>query len=315
MRDPAFADLPALDALGGDLEAAFARAEAEQRTGRREPRSPWPGWRGARPVVLAVVLALLIATAAAAATLLVLRGSPIPAPDPRDVAPEQTPAPGTARVVDVRAEDPGGGPAWGIRLSRSRTGLLCSTVGQIVGGEFGLTGLDGRFRAIPERVVDSCGERRDNAASLVGARVFAARDDRDVRTIVSGVGGDTLRAVEVEARGRTRDVPVGEGGTFIAALAGLPEDLLELPQRADRPEQVADVEAALGELLRDHGAARAGADDADVGAQIADERVAGLEPASLVLPPRRQTRRDAQVVLFPSKRFAPSTRRASALNG
>jgi hypothetical protein len=226
MHDPAFADLPALDALGGELDAAFARAEAGQQVRGGARRPPWPAWRGARPIVLAVLLALLIATAAAATTLLVLRGSPIPAPDPRDVAPEQTPAPGTARLVDLRAEDPGGGPAWGIRLSRSRTGLVCSTVGQIVDAEFGLIGLDGRFRSIPERIVDSCGEPRRNAASLVGARVFDARRRADVRTVVSGVAGDELRRVTVEeGGGPSRELAIGDDGTFLGVLRGLPEDL------------------------------------------------------------------------------------------
>jgi hypothetical protein len=67
--------------------------------------------------------------------------------------------------------------------------------------------------------------RRDNAASLVGARIFTAARAGEVRTIVYGVGGAMLRDVRVEARGATRRLGVGAGGTFIAAYAGLPEDL------------------------------------------------------------------------------------------
>jgi hypothetical protein len=112
-----------------------------------------------------------------------------------------------------------------LRIAQSRTGLLCSTVGQVVGGQFGLVGLDRRFRTLATGIVDGCGQERDNAASLVGARVFDARQARDVRTVVNGVAGPQLRRVLVEARRLRRDVPVGAGGVFVTALRGYPEDL------------------------------------------------------------------------------------------
>jgi hypothetical protein len=112
-----------------------------------------------------------------------------------------------------------------MRLATSRTGLLCSTAGQLVGGEFGIVGLDDRFRRLSPDAADACSIVRTGAASLVGARVFDARRAADIRTVVSGVGGERLRAVTIEAAGRARAVPVHEGGTFMAVLAGLPEDL------------------------------------------------------------------------------------------
>jgi hypothetical protein len=178
-----------------------------------------------RSVLLAATLFVIVAASAAGATLLVLRGSAIPAP--RDVPPEQTPAPGSARVSDLRAPDPHrGSPPWTIRIATSRTGLVCSTVGQVVGGQFGLVGLDGRFRRFDEGVSDSCGTQRHDAASLIGARVFDSPKVRDVRTVVSGIGGDALRHVELSlATGRTIGVPVAAGGAFVAVLRGYPEDL------------------------------------------------------------------------------------------
>jgi hypothetical protein len=214
-----FDDLPILDELG-DVLSARMRAAAGHRARRR-----W--WRprvSGRALAVAIAIAVPAAGASAAGTLLVLRGDVIPAP--RATAPEQTPQPGSGRLAAVRAADPAAArPPWALRLATSKTGLVCSTVGQVVDGRFGIVGLDGRFRPLAEGVVDSCSVRRTDAASLVGARVFAADRDAEVRTVVSGVAGDALRAVTVQARGATRHVAVGAGGTFVAAYAGLPEDL------------------------------------------------------------------------------------------
>ncbi len=184
------------------------------------------GGSGLRSFLLAGALVVTTAGASAAGTLTVLRGSPLPGPAERDAGPAQTPASGTSQVSAVRAQDPDGGPAWTVRVSRSQTGLLCSTAGQLVGDEFGLVGLDGRFRAFAEGIVDGCGEERRDGASLIGARVFDARRREAVRTVVNGVGGPALRRVQVDAGGRSRTVPVVPGGVFALALRGYPEDLV-----------------------------------------------------------------------------------------
>lgn len=229
MSEHDFRDLPVLERLGESVSTAAQQADAAgMRRGRRRP-----GRSGSRrlarrlpPRVLALasLLVLSAGAASAAATLLVLRGSVIPAP--RATPPEQTPAPGTARLTGFTVADPrSGSTRWTMRLATSRTGLLCSTAGQLVGGEFGLVGLDGRFRRLSGEAADACSIVRTNASSLVGARVFDAGRPGDVRTVVSGVAGDRLRAVTVAAGGRTRRVAVHTGGTFLAVFAGLPEDL------------------------------------------------------------------------------------------
>jgi hypothetical protein len=221
-----FDDLPILAELGDRLDAAFERSKHSRRATRS---AGWlaalRGRRTTRSLAVAVVLLVLLAATAAAATLLVLRGSVIPAA--RDVPPEQTPAPGSGRVSDLRVADPQSGvPPWTLRIARSKTGLICSTVGQIVNGQFGLVGLDHRFRAFDEGVSDSCGTQRNNAASLIGARVFDAANRRDVRTVVSGVAGDSLARVRLSlATGRRVEVPVAAGGLFVSVLRGYPEDI------------------------------------------------------------------------------------------
>jgi hypothetical protein len=178
-----------------------------------------------RSVLLAATLLVMVAVSAAGATLLVLRGSAIPAA--RDVPPEQTPAPGSAHVSELRVPDPQrGDPPWTVRIARSQTGLICSTVGQVVSVQFGLVGLDGRFRRFDEGVSDSCGSERHGAASLIGARVFDSPKGSAVRTVVSGVAGDTLRRAELSlASGHKINVPIAAGGVFVAVLRGYPEDV------------------------------------------------------------------------------------------
>lgn len=206
-----------LDELERDLLQAAER--------RRDAR-PSARLARVRRIALATVLFALIGATTAGAGLLFLRGSVFPSPAVRDVPRDQLPQAGTTRLTGLTADDPAAGrPPWTLRLARSSTGLLCSTVGQLDGGRFGLVGLDGRFRTYPERIVDSCGERLGgDRASLLGARVFDADDPREVRTVVNGVAGPALRAVTLEVRGRRREVRVGPGGTFLAVLPGYPED-------------------------------------------------------------------------------------------
>ena len=127
--------------------------------------------------------------------------------------------------VAARRRSRAGQPPWAIRVARSRTGFLCSTVGQVVDGQFGLTGMDGKFRLLPERIVDSCGETRTNAASLVGVRVFDAKRRTDLRSVVYGIAGPTLKEATIVAGGQTRAAELTDGGLFLVSLQGLPEDI------------------------------------------------------------------------------------------
>ena len=206
-------DLPGLARFGTQLEAAARRAQAPP--ARRAMLD-----RSLRGLVLAALMLLAVAATAAATTALVLRAGVITAPAPVDVAPEQTPQAGTALVSAPRAADPAGGPPWALRVARGRTGLTCTTVGQVRAGAFGIVGRDGLFRRLPAAISDACGD----AGTLLGARVVAAADQRAVRSIVYGVGGPRLRrATLISTHGR-RTLELGERGAFVAALRGFPED-------------------------------------------------------------------------------------------
>lgn len=58
-------------------------------------------------------------------------------------SPAKPPEP--ARLLPLRAPDPGGGLPWGLRLVRTHTGLLCAQVGRVRDGVLGQVGVDGAF--------------------------------------------------------------------------------------------------------------------------------------------------------------------------
>ena len=115
-------DLPILDELGAELTAAFHRAEAGAAPRRRRP---------VRSLALAGALLVLLAATAGAATYYALRASTIAPFSAADVEPSQRVAPGTSRLLGLRAADPASGePPWALRVARSQAGLVCGTVGQ-----------------------------------------------------------------------------------------------------------------------------------------------------------------------------------------
>src|SRR4051794_38495930 len=125
--------LRALDELGEE----FARV-AGGRAGRARSR---------RVLVLAALAVLLLAAVALAATG-VLTGEPVRNPPGVRFTPKAgvgTPLLRTARLVDVRVADPGGGPPWAMRTVRTTRGLGCVQLGRLAGGRLGVLGQDGAF--------------------------------------------------------------------------------------------------------------------------------------------------------------------------
>jgi hypothetical protein len=216
----AFPDLPALSQLGDSLSAAFARAEQQE---RERPR-PRRALVRLRPVLIAALVFALLAASAAAATLLVLRGSVIPAPKTRDLQPPMIVEAGSVHMSGVTARDPADGTTWSLRLARSRTGLVCVTAGELHGDRFGITGLDGRFRELAPGFTDGCGAAGTQRAAFVGARVFDSGKRTAVRTVVDGYGGKQLRAASVETVHGTRSMRLSPDGAFLGVVAGYPED-------------------------------------------------------------------------------------------
>lgn len=203
-----FLDLPGLRRFGDELAAAGRAAEARRR--RR--------WSLRRSLGAGIVVLTGVGTTAAA-TAVTLRGTVIPAPDPRIVPTAQAPVAHTTIVATPRSADPAGGPAWALRLTRSRGGLTCSAVGQVNAGSFGIVGQDGLFRPVPPAISDACGRRL-----LLGARLVDDVNPQRLRSVVYGVAGEGTRRVVLRTIRGAVQLQVGSGGTFVAALRGYPED-------------------------------------------------------------------------------------------
>lgn len=236
-------DLPALRSVGEQLAALAAREQAPttgagaaaSRLRRQRRRGLLAGLAGSLSVA---------AVAAAAVGGVFSTGAPVPRSHyPGTRGPLAALVPGTARVLGVRAADPAGGPPWGVRVFRPRSGVGCVQVARIVGGRAGVLGLDGafagdhRFHALPAQpaLAQACG-RRDGAGHLflegIPGPLSASGDPRrasargvpaaDRRTVVWGLAGPQATRVIVVAGARRleRDVAAADDGAYLVVLPG-----------------------------------------------------------------------------------------------
>ena len=185
-----------------------------------------PPSRGRRPLTrrtLLIALALVLVLAGAAtAAILITRGAPLPAANSRDLQSQGVPLAATARLAGLDAPDPRAGePPWDIRLSRTAAGETCTAVGQVLGSQFGIVGLDHVFRALPLGGVDACGVAAPEGPLLAGARVFVGADPSQARTVINGVAGPDVRSVTVVRARRPAATAARTGGQFHHGLPGL----------------------------------------------------------------------------------------------
>lgn len=164
------------------------------------------------------LLIAAVGTASAAAALTALTGSPLP---PSADAFTVSPKPGTTRLSTVRADDPDGGPPWGVRVGAAQAGLVCLGVGQVQGNQLGLVGLDGVFRAVPPAGADDCGAAPGpSSPSIVQTRTFLGEPRSHSVTVVYGMRGPGSAVRVRYADGMTKVLPVGRDGTFVVARRG-----------------------------------------------------------------------------------------------
>ncbi len=158
--------------------------------------------RRVRTLAIALAVALGLAGVAYAATQLIETGEPVP-PPPHSGSLLDRIVPGTTRVLPVRAADPDGGPPWGLRVFRAKSGAFCVQTGRVVNGKLGVLGQDGafhndgRFHELPV-VAEGCGGRPgvnfpaiDGAANAQTASAYSyrvaceTRHDRYLRRVVT----------------------------------------------------------------------------------------------------------------------------------
>ncbi|HEV2981641.1 MAG TPA: hypothetical protein VGX51_09435 [Solirubrobacteraceae bacterium] len=132
------------------LRALIDRAESGATPSHPEPRHRWRGRRAVAPAIVAV----MVLGGAASGALLIATGRPLPPASVLPANPETglgQPLADSVAPVPIRAPDPEGGPAWGMRVLRTTRGLVCLQGGRIVNGQLGglgtgyAFGADGRF--------------------------------------------------------------------------------------------------------------------------------------------------------------------------
>jgi hypothetical protein len=137
----------AAERLPADLSAASNNGHLSAIPATRLRRRH--GLRRRPPLLIAAAVLALGGTAGAlAATGVFQIGAPVttqPAHPPISTVGEGTARPGTMRVLSVRIADPAGGPAWGIGVFMTTTGLACPVTGRVVEGRLGVLGIDYAF--------------------------------------------------------------------------------------------------------------------------------------------------------------------------
>jgi hypothetical protein len=320
-----------LEELGDELDriASLALAETPSPVDRlrRDPigrlgvfAGPRRGPTGRLGVLAICIAALVLAAAATAAVLLIQQGAPLAAPHAQDLRSSGIPLPGSAHLAGLDAPDPdSSNPDWDLRLSRTRMGETCTAVGQVVGGRFGIVGLDHVFRALPLGSVDSCGIDTANGPILVGAHDFIGLTAGEARTVLSGVAGSGARSVTAYAAGAPRHLKLGAQGSFITVYAGAAEEIrprIVVVTRDGRTHTIALEQSAAFEVPDPSGgAAWAASTEADLTADaFPDEdcvqvtrEPSQIEPSQVTLPltPEICGRLGNSPLIVQMRRFVP----------
>lgn len=163
-----------------------------------------------------------IAGGAVAATGLLDSGDPVPDKAPAYARLGEV-APGSSRLLPLRAADPDGGPAWAIRLFRIGTeNQLCVQAGRVQGGDLGVVGRDGmfnddgKFHALPPTAeqVGVCGPISDEGQLWMVGNTPPIPASGQTGRPTKEIGGCTERVADpaatqsAETRRRLADVPV-----------------------------------------------------------------------------------------------------------
>jgi hypothetical protein len=178
---------------------------------------------------------------AAGGVLQIGAADPDPVEDRRPNARDGVVLPGTVRLLAVRAPDPEGGPAWGLRISQTTRGLGCLLAGRVVdervgalgdrdvlhpfaraatgrGADCGALDLNGRlfYNVFAERVHASARLAATCRPSTEPASDMRRCDARAERDLFYGTLGPDAESVTYSAPGGSRTVPtVGPEGAYL----------------------------------------------------------------------------------------------------
>jgi RNA polymerase sigma factor (sigma-70 family) len=242
--------------LGVSEPAARARVSRGLRTLERAT--------GLRLLATVAAIAIVLAGVAFAAEQLIGTGAPVKPVVGVAVFPntatsgEGLAIPASVRLLGLASADPGGGPAWGMRVFDTTRGVGCVQVGRLLGGQLGVLGQDGafaddgRFHALPlrqsegyERCTALDAQRQTYLAeSIVGVAASAYQRGctprwnepapgepascpaADERELDFGLLGPRALSITYEADGHTHTIPtVGPRGAYLIVTALTPAQL------------------------------------------------------------------------------------------
>jgi hypothetical protein len=239
------------------VEAAGRQASSLERHAGMAPNAR-RGWRLGRwrRLALNLALGLVGTTVGLSAAGVFKRGTQVgPEVTPSPSAFEGVAIPDTVRLLALRADDPGGGPPWGMRVLRTTRGLTCVQIGRVGFGTVGVLGRDGsfgndgRFHPLSENFLQTpfgCAptDGRGNgflnaflqdtpASGMLGGRGCRVADElarrrarantcpaRDLRDVFYGLlGPDAVSITHLTASGTTRRTPTsGPEGAYLIVL-------------------------------------------------------------------------------------------------
>ncbi|HEX2085963.1 MAG TPA: hypothetical protein VHF89_09800 [Solirubrobacteraceae bacterium] len=159
---------------------------------------------------LALILSVVAATAAGVAA-----ASAITAPDetaptgPRSLDPDGRPA------VHALADDPDGGPRWGVRLYRTREGLTCPNAGRVEDGRFGRVGARGEHIPLPPSADGACADLATAPLALAIHR-YPNRPGQRERGVVFGAVSERVSSLRYRSPTADRVLPTTRDGAFLA---------------------------------------------------------------------------------------------------
>jgi len=184
-----------------------------------------PRRRRRTTVGIAVIAALLRATAVAEAAGLLASGEPIETLLPRDESAriERYRAPNGTRVV-ISAADPDYRFGWGVGIYTTAKGEECAIAGQVLGGTLGRE-RERRFHRYGPRVIGSCGKLDRLPLMSDSMRVAGPHP----RTLFYGRVGKRGKQPVFSYRGERITPRVGPGGAFLMVFDGvLPPSAIKL---------------------------------------------------------------------------------------
>lgn len=221
-------------------------ADPDREHARRRRR-----WAVRHPLLAAAAGLLLAGGIATAATGEFPVGDPLPdLADPVEGrAPLGAAVDDSGRIETIRAEEPTGGPPWGVRVLRTEHGGYCEQIGRVVDGRLGVIGDDGAFHEAPSAINSCFGSNHGQPSSssreiglvstsgFVGSvdgapqggygpapcnSTFSAKDsfdaqavvicdDRPRRNLATGIVDPSVVSVEIESGGTVTRHPVVDG--------------------------------------------------------------------------------------------------------